>query len=329
MNELNNSNIIKVQAKKSLGQNFLRNETALQAMVTAPNTKNGDWVLEIGPGEGILTEKLINTGAIVIAVEKDDRLIEILNKKFENKKNFFLIHEDVLNIEMDYVLQEFNRLEETLKINTDENENKLEQNNLPQNRSSNKSFKLIANIPYYITGMILRKFVDDNKAESITLLVQDEVAKRIVCRDGKYSLLSLSVLAYGRAKYIKKVLAGSFVPAPKVDSAIIYIEKYKEYIFKDVAERDEYFKLIHAGLAHKRKTLLHNLKEYNKKNVNNTNRKNVVGNVDRNKNDNKKVCDKNNETDWINIFKALNLDQNIRGEDVDFDIWMKILRATL
>jgi len=268
--------MIKIQAKKSLGQNFLRSEAALDAIVNNSQIKNTDTILEIGPGTGALTERILALGVKLIAIEKDDRLIEILSDQFSkyvSAGKFVLIHADIMDIDIQDLM----------------------------NKNSSKTFKLIANIPYYLTGAIMRKFIDENLAESMTLLVQDEVAKRIVCRDNKESLLSLSVKSYGEAKYVKKVLAGSFVPAPSVDSAIVYINKHQENIFKNENEREIYFKLIHTGFAHKRKTLMHNLKI-------------------------------NSEENWPNIvkiFEVLKINPNIRAENVNINSWLSIVRAII
>ena len=165
---------MQIKAKKSLGQNFLKSKTALLAMIKAGEIISDDIVLEIGPGQGALTEKILETGAKVIAVEKDDRLIEVLDEKFaESVKNsqFTLIHGDILELDL----------------------NKM--------GLKNGNFKLIANIPYYITGLIFRKFLSgDIQPKKLVIMVQKEIADRIVARDGKESLLSLSVKAYGDVK---------------------------------------------------------------------------------------------------------------------------------
>ncbi len=181
-------------AKKSLGQNFLKSKTALLAMVKAGEITKKDLVLEIGPGQGALTEKLLETGAKVIAVEKDDRLIEVLEEKFANESasgQFRLVHGDILDVDLNSL------------------------NLAPY------TFKLIANIPYYITGLIFRKFLEEGpQPEKIVILVQKEIADRIVARDGKESLLSISIKVYGLPKKIMKVEKENFSPKPKVDSGL-------------------------------------------------------------------------------------------------------------
>ncbi len=217
---------MKILAKKSLGQNFLHSDKALRQIVEASEASPKDLIVEIGPGEGTLTEKLLTTGATVFAVEKDDRLIPILHQKFEKEietKQLTLIHEDILE-------------SEELKL------------------IISKKYKLVANIPYYITGMILKMFLSgQNKPEKIVLLVQKEVAERIVARDGKESILSMSVKLYGTPKIIDTVPRGAFRPIPNVDSAIILIDVNKKEIKKETEEK--FFKTIKTAFNQKRKQL--------------------------------------------------------------------------
>ncbi len=218
-------------AKKSLGQNFLKSKQALTDMITAANLTAQDIVLEAGPGKGVLTERLLDITEKVIVVEKDDRLIEALQEKFaphiENGK-LEIIHGDIL--ELDPVT-------------------------LPKN------YKIVANIPYYITGQFLRMFLTaSNYPQTMVLMLQKEVAKRIVARDEKESILSLSVKVYGIPKYIATVQAKYFSPAPKVDSAILVINQISKDFFKTTKISEEaFFTAIKAGFAHKRKKLLKNL----------------------------------------------------------------------
>jgi len=221
-----------ILAKKSLGQNFLKSEKALSQIVEAGEIAPGETVLEIGPGLGALTEKLLLSGARVIAVEKDDNLFTRLKGKFKNELEegrIALIHEDIMGFKI-----------ETLR----------------------EKYKLIANIPYNITGAILEKFLSaSHQPEKMVLLVQKEVAERIVARDGKESILSISVKAYGKPTYIDRVLAGSFVPAPKVDSAIISIENISKDFFQDFTEKS-FFRILKAGFSAKRKKLSSNLSTF-------------------------------------------------------------------
>lgn len=216
-------------AKKSLGQNFLKSKSIIEDIINSSEIKNGDIVLEIGPGKGILTEELLKKTS-VIGVEKDGNLINYLNDKFKNEIDsgkLKLIHGDILNISVKEIVQE--------------------------------NYKLIANIPYYITGALFRKILScENKPESITVMVQKEVAKRIVSQNKKESILSMSIKVYGEPKYIKKVPARYFSPKPKVDSAILYIKNISSIYFEDISEK-LFFKILNTGFAHKRKLLIRNL----------------------------------------------------------------------
>lgn len=227
-------------AKKSLGQNFLKNgaiineivKVTLNTAVSGKQVAEADTVLEIGPGEGVLTQALLETGATVIAVEKDDRLIDILNEKFADyasKGLFTLVHDDILN---------FDPKSYQLKPN---------------------DYKVVANIPYYITGQILRQFLEsDCQPASMVLMVQKEVAERIVTRDTKESILSISVKAYGEPKYVRTVARGNFQPAPNVDSAVLLINNISKNFFSDISEK-RFFEIIKKGFGQKRKMLKGNL----------------------------------------------------------------------
>lgn len=208
--------------KKSLGQNFLIQPQIAEDMATAGKVSEGDTVVEIGPGTGALTRALLERGAKVIAVEKDDLLYKKLSE--ESVENLEVTHGDVL--EIDLFIKE--------------------------------AYKIVANIPYYITGKIIRHFLEiENKPTSITLLIQKEVAERIVAKDGKESLLSISVKAYGNPTYIKTVKRGNFNPIPKVDSAILTIENISG--IEDVPE-DLFFRVLKIGFSSKRKKVSKNLK---------------------------------------------------------------------
>ncbi len=220
-----------IAQKKSLGQHFLRAQSVLNTMCTTAEIKPGDTVVEIGPGTGTLTTTLLNTGATVIALEKDHRLIPVLTQHFAialAEKKLILKEKDVL---------EFNPLD-----------------------ISTTSYKIVANIPYYITGAILEKFLSAKKQPvTMTLLVQKEVARRIVARDGKESLLSISVKAYGEPQYIKTVSRNLFSPPPKVDSAILHIKNISKKNFSDETKEKKFFQLVKAGFGHKRKMLKNNI----------------------------------------------------------------------
>lgn len=219
--------------KKSLGQNFLKSPKIIADIVRAGNINEGENVLEVGPGEGTLTEALLKAGAKVVAIEKDQRLIPILKQKFApevSSGNLTLIEADILTIN-------------------------------PSNLFLNPPYKLIANIPYYITGILIRKFLTaSNQPSRIVLMVQKEVAERIVARDGKESLLSLGVKAYGTPKYVATVSKGNFSPVPNVDSAILEISGISRNNFKNTKHEEIFFKIAKKAFGQKRKMLAGTLK---------------------------------------------------------------------
>ena len=218
----------RIQTKKSLGQHFLSAPTYLKAIADAGDVKKGDLVLEVGPGEGTLTGEMLSRGARVLVVEKDDRLIPILSEKFAEqlkKKQLILVHGDILK-------QDFKKL------------------GLLRGK-----YKVVANIPYYISGALMRMLLTSKEQPShMSLLVQKEVAERIA-RSKKESLLSLSVKVYGVPTYVVKVPRGAFSPPPKVDSAVLSIKDISRKNLSSAKHEEQFFTLLHAGFAHKRKKL--------------------------------------------------------------------------
>jgi len=220
-------------AKKSLGQNFLMHPATAERIVQAAGLSKKERVLEIGPGTGMLTRALLKEGHNVTAVEADGELLKELTQTFKKEikaKKLMLVHEDIRTFNL---------------------------SSLP------KEYSLVANIPYYITGEIIRTFLTaKQKPRSMTLLVQKEVAVRITGRgekNHKESLLSLSVKAYGSPKYCFTVPKGAFRPAPKVDSAVISIQDIRKDAFRNSKEEGSFFELLKTGFAHKRKVLAGNL----------------------------------------------------------------------
>lgn len=225
---------MELRAKKSLGQHFLNSAAALAHIIDAATLAPGESVLEIGPGTGILTRALLDAGANVTAVEKDDRAADLLKEKFSADiaaGKLTLIHGDILK--SDRTALGF----------------------------AEGKYKLVANIPYYITGMILESFLEYEPRPSLmVLLVQKEVADRIVARDGKESILSISVKAFGVPRIVAKVPRGAFVPPPTVDSAVLAIEGISDASFREKRLNIRtFFARVKAGFAHKRKLLKRNL----------------------------------------------------------------------
>ena len=222
-----------LEAKKSLGQNFLKNTTIIKKMVDVcisisktytDKHKKQVSLLEIGPGTGALTKYLIETGLPMTAIEADDRAIPILTEKFDSyiqKKTFTLLHKDIREFDINNAV---------------------------------KPYILIANIPYYLTGYIMRKFLEsEHQPVAMILMVQKEVATRIL--DKKHSLASLGVLTYGTPRILTHVSKGNFVPAPKVDSSIIVIEHIHNNMFASRKEEEAYWELAKKAFGSKRKQL--------------------------------------------------------------------------
>lgn len=200
-------------------------------MVKAAQLSPEDCVIEIGPGKGVLTRALIESGASVIAIEKDTELVKLLQATFAKEiqsKKLSLLTGDVRDILQDSIPMA-------------------------------EKYKVVANIPYYITGELIRTFLEAKiQPQAITFLIQKEVAQRIVARDKKESILSLSVKVYGTPKIIMNVSAKEFTPPPKVDSAVLHIDGISRQNFSDIEEA-AFFEVLKAGFAHKRKQLAGNL----------------------------------------------------------------------
>lgn len=255
-----------MKAKKSLGQNFLVTQSVVDEIIKTANLNLKDIVLEVGPGKGILTQTLLGTlGAEgkVIAVEKDDNLIPFLQERFKKEiksKKLTLIKGDILDFDFKNLWKRSFLEEECSKMKRRERRD-------PEERFSN--FKIVANIPYYITGKFLQKTLSsDIKPSMMVLLLQKEVAQRIAT-SRKESILSISVKAYGEPKYIKTVKRGNFNPAPKVDSAILSINNIsKSFFYNEDGPRyseKRFFEVVKMGFAHKRKLLMSNLRDFGDK----------------------------------------------------------------
>lgn len=214
-----------------LGQHLLTNPHVGVKVADAAGVKKDTLVLEVGPGKGALTGELLRRGATVIAVEKDPAMVAVLNDTFSKEirsKKLTLITGDIREYPPDRLIPK-------------------------------KKYVVAANIPYYITGELIRTFLTaNNQPTAVSLLVQKEVAVRIA-RGKKESILSLSVKVYGEPKYIDTVKRGNFNPAPKVDSAILAITHISRDNFAHCTE-DHFFTLVKAGFGQKRKTLAGNLK---------------------------------------------------------------------
>lgn len=220
-----------IKPEKSKGQNFLINEDIYNSIISTADLKKDDVVLEVGPGLGIMTLKMAEKVKKVLAVELDDKLAELLKTSIisQNRKNIKIFNNDVLKIK-------------------------------GSNISKLGKYKIVANLPYNITSIFLRKFLSlENKPESIVLLLQKEVVDRIVSTPPDMSLLSISVQFYADVYKISEVGKENFYPAPKIDSAIIKIVPKKEKIFNDYQIEKKFFRLLKIGFSAKRKMLKNNL----------------------------------------------------------------------
>lgn len=219
-----------VKAKKQLGQNFLADRGAIAAVADAAAVAAGDSVLEIGPGTGNLTAELLSRGARVVAVEKDEDLLPTLRDRFAA---------EIAAGQLD--LRQGDALEfDTATLPTGE-------------------WKLVANIPYYITGAILERYIGGARQPSrASILVQKEVAERAAERAGKGSILSASVRIYGDPRVARKVPAGAFRPAPSVDSAVLAIDGISRERLAGVSD-NAFFRVVRRGFTHPRKYVRGNL----------------------------------------------------------------------
>jgi 16S rRNA (adenine1518-N6/adenine1519-N6)-dimethyltransferase len=223
-------------ASKRLGQNFLINEEAISKTVEVSNITKEDLVIEIGPGLGTLTELLLNKAGKVISIELDERMIQILNDRFSMYKNFKLINEDILKVDLEKLIQD--------EINKDL-----------------KRVKIVANLPYYITTPIIMKLLEDElNIESITVMVQKEVADRLTAIPGEENsgAITYAIRYYSIPKKIMDVPNTSFMPSPEVNSSIIKLDILKEPAIY-VENEKLFFKIIKLAFMQKRKTLVNAL----------------------------------------------------------------------
>jgi 16S rRNA (adenine1518-N6/adenine1519-N6)-dimethyltransferase len=264
----------KLSANKNLGQNFLINDDVVEKIVDSANVNENDLVIEIGPGLGNLTELLLNRAGKVIAVELDKRMLEILKDRFVCYKNFEIINEDILKV----------NLEELIKSN------KVGQI---------ENVKIVANLPYYITTPIIMKLLEEKlDIESITVMVQKEVADRLIAVPGdKLSgAITYCVNYYAEAESVVIVENNSFIPEPAVDSEVIKLTIRANHPVQ-LLDENEFFKLIKACFMQRRKTLMNSL---------------VNGGIIANKEQAK------------TIFDELGLDCNVRGEKLTIQKFAEI-----
>ena len=254
-------------ANKKLGQNFLVDSEAINSIVASANLTKKDMVIEIGPGLGTLTSMLIEKAGKVIAIELDDRMIKILGDRFLLYDNFELINEDVLKVDLSSLIEKNSEFE---------------------------NIKVVANLPYYITTPIIMKLLENRlKIESITIMIQKEVAERIVATPGSKlsGAITYSVHYYAEPEKIALVPNTSFIPSPEVDSEVIKLNIRKSPPVK-IDNEKLFFNVIKASFMQRRKTLSNGL---------------VNGGIVKNK------------AKAIEILKNMGLEENVRGEELTLE----------
>jgi 16S rRNA (adenine1518-N6/adenine1519-N6)-dimethyltransferase len=250
-----------------LGQNFLVNKKVVDKIIKAADLKTDNFIIEVGPGRGILTEELAKRAGKVIAVEIDNSLTNLLRNKLSNYKNVELIEEDILKLNIENIFchseqeaKEVSRRSEA-REGREEKSNKLELDSLTGLGMTNYDYKVIANLPYYITSLVIRKFLEaENPPSEMILMVQKEVAERICSGPGKMSILGVSVQYYARPEILFYVEKENFDPVPQVDSAVIKIViSHQSSVNRDKEYDRKFFQLVRAGFCAKRKMLANNL----------------------------------------------------------------------
>ena len=270
-------NKYKISANKKLGQNFLINEEVVQNIINSSNITENDLVIEIGPGLGTLTKEILNKAGKLICVELDTKMIKILNDRFSLYNNFELLNQDILKTDLKTIIH-----------------NEKKNNNL-------KTAKIIANLPYYITTPIIMKLLEEKlDLESITVMVQKEVAERLIAVPGpkekNTGAISYTVLYYASSQKIMEVDKESFIPAPEVQSEVIKLDIRKGPIVK-VKNPEYMFKIIKFAFMQRRKTLLNSL---------------TNANIFKNK------------EEGIKILEEIGLSENVRAENLSIEDFAKI-----
>lgn len=265
-----------IHANKSLGQNFLINEEVINQIIEKAEIDENDLVIEIGPGLGTLTSRLLEKAGKVICVELDDRMITILNDRFKLYNNFELIHDDILKVDLNKII----------------NENLLENNNI-------NKIKIVANLPYYITTPIIMKLLEEKlNITSITVMIQKEVADRLIAVPGEKNAgaITYSVYYYAEAEKVLDVANNSFIPEPSVTSTVIKLNIRKEPVIQ-INDEKLMFKIIKQAFMQRRKTLV-----------------NALSNMDIFK----------SKEEIVKVLEDLNINTKVRGEALTIEQYAQI-----
>lgn len=221
-----------IYANKSLGQNFLISDEVVDKIIESSNITKDDLVIEIGPGLGTLTNEILKKAGKVICIELDERMLKILNDRFGNMDNFEILHDDVLKVDLKAIIEK-----------------------------ENKNVKVVANLPYYITTPIIMKLLEEKlDIESITVMIQKEVAERLVEVPGgkNTGAITYTIYYYTEPQKIIDVPNNSFIPEPEVTSSVIKLDILKSPRVNPESEK-QFFNLIKIAFMQKRKTLLNSL----------------------------------------------------------------------
>ena len=264
-----------IKANKNLGQNFLINEEVVTNIVDCSNIDKQDLVIEIGPGLGSLTKYLLEKAGKVICIELDTKMLQILKDRFSLYNNFELINNDVLKVDLKNIIEK------------EKAEGKI------------KNVKIVANLPYYITTQIIMKLLEEElELESITVMIQKEVADRLIAIPGEKNTgaITYAVYYYATSEAIMEVPNSSFIPEPAVTSKVIKLNIRKEPIVTP-KNKEKMFKVIKCAFMQKRKTLLNSLT-------------------------NNKIFENKNQ--GIELLKSLQINENIRPEELTLEQFEKI-----
>ena len=264
-----------IRANKSLGQNFLINEEVVKNIVECSKIEKEDLVIEIGPGLGTLTKYLLEKAGKVICIELDTKMLQILEDRFSLYDNFELINNDVLKVDLKNIIEK------------EKTQGKI------------KQVKIVANLPYYITTPIIMKLLEEElELESITVMIQKEVADRLIAIPGEKNTgaITYSVYYYASSEAIMEVPNSSFIPEPEVTSKVIKLNIRKEPVVTP-KDKEKMFKIIKYAFTQKRKTLLNSLT-------------------------NNKIFE--NKQQGIEILNSLKINENCRPEELTLEQFKKI-----
>ena len=256
-----------IKANKNLGQNFLVSNDAINQIVNSGEIEKDDLIIEIGPGLGTLTKELLERAKKVICVELDNKMVEILNERFSLYDNLEIINQDILKTDLKEIIKK------------------------EKNQNNIKDVKIIANLPYYITTPIIMKLLEEKlDLKSITVMIQKEVAERLIATPGEKNTgaITYTVYYYAEAKKITEVPNTSFIPEPEVTSEVIRLDIRKKPPV-ETKNTEMMFKIIKNAFMQRRKTLLNSLT-------------------------NTKIF--KNKEEGTKILKTLNLNENIRAEEL-------------